>query len=318
MSDHNLLSRRKEGGKEIVEITDLSKLRQAFGDDLLVAFCRCFVWTDRLMSMNFLGLQVTGLEATSVRFGRDMQTMLWFTCGSLRELARALEGLLATGIEGLLSPESLSLLEEVRGILRRWNGDTFFTLVRNKACFHVDIEVLERGLQETAASQTSVIFMENEGPGMGFQRVRLAHEFVIAGLFAPGNEGEAVPPEQELAKGQERVEQFVRAVQVDHSRVATLLEYILIACLEGIEAGRGRLPGIAAPTAPSGKALLERTRQVLRTVGKHLPDWDENKPLSEKASRVAQALQACGSELKACRAALKRATSARGTDGDVM
>lgn len=56
-----------------MEITDLPKLRHAFGDDLLVAFCRCFVWTDRLMSMNILGLQIASLEATSVRFGRNVE-----------------------------------------------------------------------------------------------------------------------------------------------------------------------------------------------------------------------------------------------------
>lgn len=318
MSDHSLFNMRVEGGKEIVEITDLPKVRDAFGDDLLVAFCRCFVWTDRLMSMNFLGLQVSGLEATSVRFGRDMQTMLWFTCGSLRELARALESLLATGIEGFLAPDKLALLAEVRDILGRWNADTFFTLVRNKVCFHVDPDVLERGLQKIAASQATAIFMENEGPGMGFQRVRLAHEFLNTGLFAPSDEREAVPGDEELAKGQERIEEFVKAVQKDHSRVAELLEYILIACLEGIEAGRVRLPVTAAPAPPSSKALLEQTRQVLRTVGKHLEGWDENQPLPEKARRMAQALQASRAELKACRSALKRATAAAGTAGEVM
>lgn len=318
MSHHSLFTMRTEGGKEIVEMTDLPRVRSAFGDDLLVAFCRCFVWTDRLMSMNFLGLQVTSLEAASVRFGRDMQTMLWFTCGSLRELARALESLLATGIEGFLAADKLPLLAEVRDILGRWHTDTFFTLVRNKVCFHLDPDILKRGLQKIAASQTSVVFMENEGPGMGFQRVRLAHELLNTGLFAPTGDREPVQGDEELAKGKERVEEFVTAVQQDHARVAVLLEYILIACLEGIEAGRARVPVTEVPAPPSTKALLEDTRQVLRTAGKHLEDWDEKKSLPEKAGRVSQALLTCRAELKACRAALKRATGAGSSAGEVM
>jgi hypothetical protein len=110
----------------------------------------------------------------------------------------------------------------------------------------------------------------------------------------------------------------VKAVQKDHSRVAELLEHLLIACLEGIEAGRVRLPITTAPDPPNCKAILEQTRQVLRRVGKQLEGWDESKPLPDKASRVAQALEDSRAALKACRAALKRATAAADTAGEVL
>lgn len=313
MKGQNLFSVRQESGKTIVEITDLPLLRRAFGDDLIVAFCRSFVWTDRLMSMNFLGIQVAGLDSTSVRFGRDMHTMLWFICGCLRELARALEALLSTGIEGFLEPAKVTLLEEVRKTLVRWNTDSFFTLVRDKVGFHIDSDVLTRGLDKLAASTNTVIFMENDGPGMGFTRVSFAHELLITGLFASGDE-----EQEELSQVKNRMAQFVIAVQNDHARVATLLEHILIACIEGTEAGRTRLPAAATPKPSTQKALLEQTRQVLRTVGKHLEGWDETKPLPEKAARVVETLRTCRAELKACRAALKRPKFWEGASGDEM
>jgi len=57
--------------------------------------------------------------------------------------------------------------------------------------------------------------------------------------------------------------------------VATLVEHLFVACLEGVEAGRVRLRPTVAPSGPSHKTLLEETRQVLRAVGKDLPDWNE-------------------------------------------
>lgn len=226
MNGKDLFTIREESGKHITEITDLARVRQAFGDDLLIAFCRCFIWTDRLMSINFLARSVNYLKNTSVSAKREAQTILWFSCGSLVELARAMKALRRAGIKGFLDGSDLASLKEMGQIIKRWKTDSLFTGVRNKVSFHLDHEVLKTGLERISSIQQGVVFMESEGPGYGFNWIKFAHDLLSWGLFAKDDK--------------EHIAQFFESVANDHVRVRELLDSTFIACLKGIEAGRYR------------------------------------------------------------------------------
>ena len=62
----------------------------SLGRDVLNAFSRCFVHVDRLtstISCIYASGELHGRD--SVAFERDQNTMVWFTVGTLRELALA-------------------------------------------------------------------------------------------------------------------------------------------------------------------------------------------------------------------------------------
>jgi hypothetical protein len=72
--------------------------------------------------------------------------MVWFTIGTLRELAAAIRDLRsALARRGLLDPNSDPWVA-LRDVERRWEDDPFFRRMRNQAAFHVDPEVIDKGL----------------------------------------------------------------------------------------------------------------------------------------------------------------------------
>ena len=115
------------------------------------AFCRCFVHSDRLtstMSCTYASEQHHGRD--SIAFGRDLVSMVWFTIGELRELGLAIRAArTALAKRGWLEPKSAhwTILRELED---RWENDEFFRGMRNVAAFHVDKEVIDKGLNHLA------------------------------------------------------------------------------------------------------------------------------------------------------------------------
>ncbi len=119
------------------------------GRDVLREFCRCFVHAERLtstVSSMYASQKLHGRE--SVAFGRDLQVLVWFTVGTLRELARALRTLRsALAKQGLLDPNSEPWMK-LREVEQRWENDESFRRMRDKGAFHVDPDVIDEGLNE--------------------------------------------------------------------------------------------------------------------------------------------------------------------------
>ena len=132
-----------------IELRNFPELEKALGRDVVNAFCRCFVHSDRLTSINsctFVSEQYHGRDSTA--YGRDLTAMIWFTIGTLRELAHAIRDTRsALAKRGWLEAES-SHWAALRKIENRWENDAFFRTKRDVAAFHVDKELIDRGLDE--------------------------------------------------------------------------------------------------------------------------------------------------------------------------
>ena len=132
-----------------IEIMNFPEFEKALGRDIVNAFCRCFVHSDRLtstISSTYASEQHHGRDSTAFR--RDLLSMLWFTIGTLRELAFAIrDARAALAKRGWLEPESVHWAT-LRELENRWENDDFFRKMRNVAAFHVDKKVIDKGLNE--------------------------------------------------------------------------------------------------------------------------------------------------------------------------
>ncbi len=137
-----------------IELRNFPELEKALGRDVVNAFCRCFVHSDRLtsaISCTDASEQHHGRDSTA--FGRDLLSMVWFTIGTLRELALAIRAArTALAKRGWLEPES-EHWATLRKLEDRWENDEFFRTKRDVAAFHVDEEVIDKGLNKLVKDQ---------------------------------------------------------------------------------------------------------------------------------------------------------------------
>ena len=147
-----------------IELRNFERFEAALGREVLSVFSRCFVHADRLISTvscTYASQQLHGRD--SVAFGRDLHTMVWFTIGTLRELALAIRELRAAlRMRGLLDPQSPPWIK-LRDVERRWEDDPSFRRMRDRAAFHVDANVIDRGLDELL-NERDVELSRGEGP----------------------------------------------------------------------------------------------------------------------------------------------------------
>ena len=145
------------------KLRNLGRFDEVFGRSVLNAFCRCFVHVDRLNSL--ISCMHTSEQyhgRNSVAYSRDLNTLVWFTVGTLRELAHAIQHLRSALARcGRLDPDSAPWVT-LRDLERRWNNDDYRRM-RDQAAFHVDARVIERGLNELAEDEDDVTLAEGHG-----------------------------------------------------------------------------------------------------------------------------------------------------------
>lgn len=158
-----LLEEAADGPWE-VKLRNLGRFEEALGRDVLTAFCRCFVHVDRLSSLiscMYTSERFHGPD--SVPYARDVDTLLWFTAGTLRELARAIQGLRsAIAKQGRLDPESAPWVI-LRNLEQQWENNAEYRRMRNQAAFHVDREVIQRGLKDLVEDDDDVTLAHGHG-----------------------------------------------------------------------------------------------------------------------------------------------------------
>ena len=129
-------------GQWKIELRNFPEVEKALGRDVLRAFCRCFIHSDRLTSIASCTVasgQHHGRDSTA--HGRDVWSMVWFSIGTLRELAHAIRAARsALKKRDLLDPESAHWVT-LRELEDRWENDEFFRDKRDKVAFHVDPQV---------------------------------------------------------------------------------------------------------------------------------------------------------------------------------
>lgn len=164
-----------------IEARDFSKFLDILGVDVVAAFARCFVHADRLVSLTSFGYNNSKVYAEgSPAFHRNLQTMVWFVVGTLRELALSIRELrTALARRGLLDPNSAPWVK-LRDLETRWEDDPFYREMRNKVAFHVDPTEITKGL-EALREQDRVIIVQGEGEKQDHTSLRLGLEALLVG-----------------------------------------------------------------------------------------------------------------------------------------
>ena len=156
------------------KLRNLRRFDEVFGRPVLSAFCRCFVHVDRLNSLiSSMHTSQQSHGTNSVAYSRDLNTLVWFTVGTLRELALAIRGLRAAlATCGRLDTENAPWVA-LRNLERRWENDADYRRMRNQAAFQVDPEVIERGLNVLVENEDDVTLAEGCGAKHVDSRVTL-------------------------------------------------------------------------------------------------------------------------------------------------
>ncbi len=176
-----VLVRESEGQRWRIELEDFADFEQRLGMDVVNAFSRCFVHTDRLTSLKeFWELSERHYRQDSWLLERDRHTIVWFAVGTLRELATAIRDVRAAlAKRGMLNPSSEPWIM-LRDIEKRWEDDPLYRKMRNVVAFHVDPEVVTEGLQ-LLSRQGRVVAMEGEGPKEQHSWLKLGLEALYMG-----------------------------------------------------------------------------------------------------------------------------------------
>lgn len=133
---------------------DLGRLDDAVGRDILSAFCRCFIHVDRLTSAvsgAYTSRQQHGVE--SVAHPRDLNMMVWFSVGTLRELSLAVCSLRKALAERKLVDFEDQPWVTLNEFERRWRSEPYRKM-RNLGAFHVDKDTIDKGLNKLVQGES--------------------------------------------------------------------------------------------------------------------------------------------------------------------
>lgn len=196
-----------------IEVNGFAEFREKLGTDVLNAFARCFLHVDRLNSLTgFAFFTHKEYGETSPAYSRDLQTVVWFAVGTLRELAVAIRDLKAAlAKRDALDPKSAPWVR-LQELEKRWEGDAFFRKMRDWYAFHVDQDLTEKGLVELDNEKT-VVVIEGEGSQDRRAWLKLGLEALIRG-------GD---------KDEDDFGRFISAVAQDQGVSGTIQEAFLLA-----------------------------------------------------------------------------------------
>ena len=172
-------------GRWKIELVNFQKFEEVLTRDVLNAFCCCFVHSDRLASTTTCSYASELRHGKdSIVFGRDLLTMVWFTIGTLRELAHALRALRsALKKRGLLDAGSAPWVT-LRELEERWDRNKFYRDLRNGAAFHIDKKIINDGLTEMLKGSGVVPLAEgDEGEKNVSSRMSVGTLALHAGLW---------------------------------------------------------------------------------------------------------------------------------------
>jgi hypothetical protein len=138
--------------------------------------------------------------------------MVWFTVGTLRELAIAIRDLRSALAKADLLDANSEPWKRLRDVESRWEDDPFYREMRNIVSFHVDPKVVDKGLEALAEKET-VKLCEGDGPRADQTSLTLGLEAVFMGCDRE---------EQDFRR-------FFEKVSEDHGVPRTIQEAFLLA-----------------------------------------------------------------------------------------
>lgn len=154
-----------EGNLLRLEIDDFASFRSALGEEILSAFCRCFVQADRLTSLaHFTRLLQQHCAPDSVAVTRDLYTMAWFAVGTLREYGKAIQKLRTAFAKGGILEKDSDEWKRLLEFEKRWERDPAYFKLRDLIAFHVDPddEIIPRGLDELAKKPPVTLLLSQD------------------------------------------------------------------------------------------------------------------------------------------------------------
>ncbi len=173
-----------------LEITDFPAVRAAMGEELLTAFCRCFIHADRLTALaDFGSMSAQRHGESSAAHLRNLHTMFWLVAGTLHELALAVRKL-GTQLEERQLIESLGDAWKSVQQIEQWADDPQRKKLRDKLGFHVDADPIRRGLRKLADAGGTVVVALGDGREVSRTYLPLGVEAAIGGLAMPASEVE--------------------------------------------------------------------------------------------------------------------------------
>lgn len=202
-----------------IELRNPKGFLDLIGRDVMNAFCRCFIHVDRLdstISCIHTSMQPHGSD--SVAHLRNLDTLVWFTVGTLRELAIAIRTLRsALARRHLLDAKSTPWLT-LKKLEDRWENDDFYRKVRNTVAFHVDECVINRGLDELVAAP-HVTLANGQGRSHANSRLTLGVLALHNGL------------DMDLG----RYREFLKVVLADHEAASSAVQKAFISAATALK-----------------------------------------------------------------------------------
>ena len=210
---------KETSGRWKIELVNFQKFDEVLTRDVLNAFCRCFVHSDRLTSTTSCIAESKQRHGkNSIVFDRDLVTMVWFTVGTLRELARALKALHdALHKQGLLDSDSAPWVT-LRGFKKQWKKNEF-SLMRNRAAFHINKDTINDGLTKMLKDSVVVTLAEGEGKKNVSSRIPVGTQALHTGLWPNLDD-------------REKCREFISIVSKDHNEVSEAIQKAFIQACE--------------------------------------------------------------------------------------
>src|SRR5262245_9802347 len=165
-----------------LQIKDLAVLRARVGEDVVRAFVRCFVHSDRLVSLAHFGPLCDEVGIKQVAMNRNYLTAVWFAIGTLRELGvslRALRSALAK--KGLLGTD-IGPINKLKAVEDRWENDAFLRSLRNTHAFHVNEDIITTGLKRLYNRTRPVTIVEGDSKAEYESSTRIGADAMFLGL----------------------------------------------------------------------------------------------------------------------------------------
>ena len=210
-----LVFTQRADGRMTIDTRDFDALRRLLGDDLLCAFLRLFVWTDRAASLLHLGYWgLKNLPEGSAALGRDFQTIVWFASGLLFEAADAIEEMQKAGITHHL--RTTEHWDKLQAMASRWTRNKFLRRARNNLGFHATTKEMKAGIAILAARGERLTIIEADDTTLARSTFRIGLEALLAGIGATMTQ----------------FDEMLTSIKDDWASFSTLVHYVFLGTLQ--------------------------------------------------------------------------------------
>jgi hypothetical protein len=166
-----------------VRAEDFAAFRSALGDELLVAFCRAFTVTNKLMSIiDLMGMNYKLAKGDEVRLDTNHHFLGLLASGYAHELSEVLTELRRAGVEEFLSDEGKQRWAKLV-VFERFAEKKMIKIVRDELAFHPGYaRTMRAGLDRLAKEKQPVDIFRGDGSMAYHSRVDLGLVAAFAGL----------------------------------------------------------------------------------------------------------------------------------------